>query len=70
MCDDDDTTTTNNDDNDDNNNHNDNDKGFSGIVLSNCSTMLGKHNSTRTREYARIMLPLMSQRWFHILGWG
>ena len=31
---------------------------------------LRKHNSTGKREYARIMLPLMSQTWFHILGRG
>ena len=29
-----------------------------------------KHNSTRKREYPRIMLPLMSQVWFRMLGWG
>ena len=33
-----------------------------------------KHNSTRQREYARIMPPTykttMSQIWLHILGWG
>ena len=28
-----------------------------------------KHNSTRKRECARTKLPLMSQIWFHILGW-
>ena len=31
---------------------------------------LREHNSTRKSEYVRIMLPLMSQIWFHILGWG
>ena len=33
-------------------------------------TQVGKHKSARKREYARIMLPLMSQIRFRILGWG
>ena len=40
------------------------------VVLPAVLMVLRKHNSTRKREYARIMLPLMSQTWFHILGWG
>ena len=32
--------------------------------------VIRKHNSTRKRDYARMMLPLMPQIWFHILGRG
>ena len=35
-----------------------------------CVSHVRKHNSMRKRVYTRIMLPLMSQIWFHILGWG
>ena len=34
------------------------------------TSLIRKHKSTRKREYVRIMLPLMSQIWFHVLGWG
>ena len=41
-----------------------------GKTLKSGVGIIRKHSSTRKRECARIMLLLMSQVRFHILGWG